>query len=144
MLDLLLDKGASAHRMQDHRRTEGTGWGLLHLAAAHGADDARWLAWCCSRAVDLEQRTAAGETPLMLACEHGQVHAAYHLLMRGASPNERDAKGDTALIRCARRRGAHHIAMLLLLGGADVAAPNGALQQTAADVAQVGLRAAFF
>ena len=72
-----------------------------------------------SKGVDINVTTTELETPLMVACEHNHSAFVYHMIMRGAELNARDSDGNTALNRCAPQRGAHHTAMLLLLGGAN-------------------------
>ena len=89
----------------------------LHSVCLAGSLEAVRL--LLERGAGLESRNAAGETPLMWACEGGQARVVSFLLGRGAQPGKRTPSSWwTTLMLAAygeERRGSDHVAVIRLL-----------------------------
>lgn len=110
MAELLLDRGARLDPAAD-------GVSPLHVAAE--LDDSRLLRLLLARApVDVDVRSQAGTTPLLVAADRGRLDAVRLLVEAGADVNARNAIADTALI-CAVRNGHRQVSELLLDAGAN-------------------------
>jgi len=80
----------------------------------------RWLIAMGRREAAREARLPPHTTPLVEACERGELSAVKALLEKiGAGVNQRVRTGETALHRAARA-GRHDVVELLLAAGADV------------------------
>ncbi len=79
--------------------------------------------------VFLNARTAAGNTPLMLASYHGSGGMVRYLLDAGVPVGEQNAVGDTAL-HLAARQGNYPAALLLVEAGASLNQRNGVAQSS--------------
>lgn len=95
---------------------------VLHAASA--SNDVQTLALLHTARVGLEQRNAAGATPLHTAVDAGAAAAVAILLQSGADVSSTNADGYPPL-SLALRRDDLSIARLLLAGGADPLVPLG-------------------
>lgn len=98
-LALLADSFRRGARTDLARDAEGKF--ALHLAASFGRDLA--VGMLLGTGASLEIRSPAGLTPLLCACELGQLPCAQILLARGACIFACDARGRTALSLAAER-----------------------------------------
>jgi ankyrin repeat protein len=110
----------------------------IHYAAEWGSKDA--LDLLLSKVPELEMdhfvnaRTAAGETPLMIAAQHGHLLALRELHASGALVNAVDVRSETALMKAARN-GHAEVASALMLNKANLIVRNLA-GETALSLAQ--------
>lgn len=116
VIECLFKNGADVNTQQDPRKHPGSGWGLLHHAAAN--DNIDRLRWLTDRGAIVDLSTEAGETALMIAAKSRATRALYHLLEYRAVVSRSDTKGWTAL-HYAAASGAEHCAALLLRAGAN-------------------------
>ena len=66
---------------------------------------------------DVGKKNNAGQTPLHIACNNGQVSIVSYLLSKEADPNEVDKGGNTSL-HIAAKVGFKTVVQALLAGGA--------------------------
>ena len=77
-----------------------------------------------------------GDTPLIIACYHGNIRIATLLLQARANINQQDNDGDTALIAACTSETPHNdLVRLLIQSGADINIKESELQVTALIVA---------
>ncbi|MDQ8755286.1 ankyrin repeat domain-containing protein [Sphingosinicella sp. LHD-64] len=103
------------------------------LFAAAWNHDREAIRLLLARGADIEEGAAIGETPLMGAVAWSRFDAAEELLIGGADPNFRNAKGVTALHMMLKKGSAPgHFAMFVRHGArGDIADAQG---RTAADI----------
>jgi ankyrin repeat protein len=98
------DRRRLAAVLKEDARSRGAvddrGLGLLHYAALTA--EPRMATALVKAEVDLEARTPAGRTPLMLAAEKGRGEMVRELISQGAEVNAEDAGGQSALSLAAR------------------------------------------
>ena len=96
--EALLAAGAAVD-FQEPRRGSSEGNNALHGAIVNQFSTrkkAAFLAWLIDTGIDVDQRNAAGRTPLHEAAEKGDARAVTVLLRAGADPSLRCADGMTA------------------------------------------------
>jgi hypothetical protein len=93
-------------------------WSDASRAAALAGNSPKASQPLDQRAVAVDERDAAGRTPLMLAVEQGQLDRVRVLLGRGADPNAADQNGVTPL-KLAQQKGFTEIAAALTQAGAQ-------------------------
>eukprot|EP00931_Biecheleriopsis_adriatica_P091741 TRINITY_DN65624_c0_g1_i1.p1 TRINITY_DN65624_c0_g1~~TRINITY_DN65624_c0_g1_i1.p1 ORF type:complete len:376 (-),score=82.76 TRINITY_DN65624_c0_g1_i1:35-1105(-) len=101
-----------------------SGQAALHLAAA-GCHEAV-LALLLASGADIEQRSSAGDTPLLVACRSGAAAIVRRLVKAGADLSAKTALGDTA-VQVAQSSGS--MDCVLALGGPR--RPHGDLAEAA-------------
>lgn len=84
--EVLLDQGAELDASA-----------LLLKAAATGVTDRDTVRFLTERGADLEQRDAAGDTPLLIAIRQDNHRLATHLVNKGADVNVKASDGRSAL-----------------------------------------------
>ena len=90
-----LEKGATV-ACKDKR-----GWNTLHHAAVGGDPDTIDL--ILPHLLDVDSKTADGETPLIIAVYRGKLQCIKCLLERGANPLTKDNKGQDSLYHASSR-----------------------------------------
>ena len=98
---------------------DGGGWTPLAYAVwKNDVDIAAMVLECLgdARCLDAPIPGPTGETPLMMACERGQIGLARWLLGHGAGLERTDVRGWTPLIHAARDNHGDVVAMLLAQG----------------------------
>ncbi|CAM9535304.1 unnamed protein product [Ectocarpus sp. 8 AP-2014] len=90
----------------------------LHLAVLTGSAE-HTQAVLAGGTVDVDQRSADGSTPLMMAAFKGYSHIAKMLIKKGANVSMADKQGFTALHFCCAQEGDDAIVKLLAKAGAD-------------------------
>ena len=81
---------------------------------------------------DPNSSDSKGVTPLMLACDHGNIRIATLLLQARANINQQDNDGFTALMAaCASEIPNNDLVRLLIQSGADISIEESELQRTA-------------
>ena len=110
-VNCLLEKGA------DPSLQDNDGWNLLHFAS--GGGDPRIIHLILTHVTDIESRTAAGTTPLMIAVLRGTLQGVKCLLERGADPSVHDNNGWNVL-HCASQGGDPRIIHLILNHVTDI------------------------
>jgi len=98
------------YRLQHER----PGWNCLSYAAARG--DRRIMRRMLNAGMPVDERTAAGATPLMLAAQHGRLQSVKLLLAHGAVINAQDAYGASALAAAAHHNHAAVVRHLVHAG----------------------------
>jgi uncharacterized protein len=112
----------------DANTAQGDGTRALHyVILRNDLTSARSL---LAAGADVHAQTALQVTPLLLACENGNVDIMKLLLKAGADPNARDGAGETMLMAAARS-GNPHAVRLLLQHGAQIEAGDIEFGQTA-------------
>ncbi|XP_051546403.1 ankyrin repeat and SOCS box protein 15 [Myxocyprinus asiaticus] len=98
---------------------DSRGWYPLHRAAVQQSVQVLEMVVYASYRLTLEEETAEGETPLILAIQAGLVEIVRTLLEHGASPNKTNSKNESPLL-LAVRTDSFEIAYTLLSRGASV------------------------
>ena len=80
--EFLVKRGSSINTQQDPRKHDGSGWGLLHHAAAHS--NVKQMKWILSKGALVDLATEEGETPLMMAALSGATRGCQFLIEYGA------------------------------------------------------------
>ena len=83
------------------------GFHSLHIAAMEGRIDE--IDECVEDGVDPDIFDEEGQTPLMRACEHGQLEAVHVLLMNGATPGVTAKRTMSTALHSACMRGPSHL-----------------------------------
>lgn len=97
-----------------HRRLRRAGMAFVSLCMEGAPDE---VALALRNGVDVEERTADGETPLMLAAAfNSSIEVVEMLLDAGARVNARNNRGRTALMYAAQYNGPRVVEMLLEAG----------------------------
>ena len=76
--EFLVKRGSSINTQQDPRKHDGSGWGLLHHAAAHS--NVKQMKWILSKGALVDLATEEGETPLMMAALSGATRGCQFLI----------------------------------------------------------------
>ncbi|XP_051548854.1 ankyrin repeat and SOCS box protein 15-like [Myxocyprinus asiaticus] len=98
---------------------DSRGWYPLHRAAVQQSVQVLEMVLYASYRLTLEEETADGETPLILAIQAGLVEIVRTLLEHGASPNKMNSKNESPLL-LAVRTDSFEIAYTLLSRGVSV------------------------
>uniref|UniRef100_A0A8C0YH71 Ankyrin repeat and SOCS box containing 15 n=1 Tax=Cyprinus carpio carpio TaxID=630221 RepID=A0A8C0YH71_CYPCA len=98
---------------------DSKGWYPIHRAAVQQSVQVLEMVLYGSYRLSLEEETADGETPLILATQAGLVEIVRTLLEHGASPNRINSKNESPLL-LAVRTDSFEIAFTLISRGASV------------------------
>ncbi|XP_059402613.1 ankyrin repeat and SOCS box protein 15-like [Carassius carassius] len=98
---------------------DSKGWYPIHRAAVQQSVQVLEMVLYGSYRLSLEEETADGETPLILATQAGLVEIVRTLLENGASPNRINSKNESPLL-LAVRTDSFEIAFTLISRGASV------------------------
>ncbi|KAL1247638.1 hypothetical protein QQF64_023014, partial [Cirrhinus molitorella] len=98
---------------------DSKGWYPIHRAAVQQSVQVLEMVLYGSYRLSLEEETANGETPLILATQAGLVEIVRTLLEHGASPNRINSKNESPLL-LAVRTDSFEIAFTLISRGASV------------------------
>lgn len=90
---------------------------LLLLGARENVSDRDLVRFLKQRGADIDVRDPAGNTPLLIAAEHGNHRLIHHLLEYGADVNARNNAGESAL-DLVRRKQLPGVEKFLLRNGA--------------------------
>lgn len=90
---------------------------LLLLSAQANVTDRDVVRFLKSRGADIDVRDDQGNTPLLIAAQHGNHRLIHHLVEYGADVNARNQAGETALT-LVRRQGLPEVEQYLLRNGA--------------------------
>lgn len=96
----------------------------LHIAAAAGRTETVKLLLKYNAQADVTDRSDAGMTPFLLACEYGHAGAAQALLAAGADPLRQDRHGKTALHYAAMSGNMDVMNLLLAQKGVNIDAKD--------------------
>uniref|UniRef100_A0A8C1KCI3 Ankyrin repeat and SOCS box containing 15a n=1 Tax=Cyprinus carpio TaxID=7962 RepID=A0A8C1KCI3_CYPCA len=102
---------------------DSKGWYPIHRAAVQQSVQVLEMVLYGSYRLSLEEETADGETPLILATQAGLVEIVRTLLENGASPNRINSKNESPLLLAiheAAKVGCTDILTLLLQNGGNV------------------------
>ena len=121
MVELLLARGAPV----EARTVDGATPLYCAVSSAGGRGDPRILGALLERGASADAKTRLGGTPLHRAARAGYQQAVKMLLAKGADPNSKDGKGNTALLLAS---GADVVESLLTAGANEkVKGPGGVL-----------------
>ncbi|KAG5267911.1 hypothetical protein AALO_G00227340 [Alosa alosa] len=109
-----LSRFSFAFKERDNR-----GWLPMHVAAVQPLANVLDIVLIASHELTMEEKTADGETALILATRAGFLENVNILLQHGASPHNTNDKNETALL-LAVRNSSYDIVQELLIGGAFV------------------------
>ena len=90
---------------------------LLLLVAKDNVTDRDVVRFLKLRGADIDVRDARGNTPLLIAAQHGNHRLIHHLIEYGADVNARNQQGETPLV-LVRQQGLPEVEQYLLQNGA--------------------------
>lgn len=117
-----IDLVCGIERVRDAAQKTHTGWRCIHYAAARG--DARAVAAALDDRVSGNLRTTRGQTPLILAAQHGRLDVVRALIARGVELEARDGRNGFTALHWAASEYHPAVARALLAAGAEVDAEN--------------------
>ncbi|KAL2102717.1 hypothetical protein ACEWY4_001885 [Coilia grayii] len=116
--DVFALKGLSRFTFAYKERDSG-GWLPMHVAAVQPLVQILQTVLIASHELTMEEKTADGDTPLILAAKAGFVENVNLLLQHGASPHNTNDNNETALL-LAVRNSSYDMVQTLIMGGAFV------------------------